>query len=536
MSFGADLKNHVPAIIEHVGEGIQSLNQMRNFVRDRSHIEREYAQKLENLAKKYKPASKSRSGESAADDNDWNDSASTCLAAWTTLVSQTEQISKSRFQLVDCINNTIIESIKAIISRKEDARKKDKAKQAYDESCVEIENIRAKIDKGTGDQDKYQKQLDAAILECGNRKNLYILAIGVANAERAKYFEEDMPKLSDHYNTVLGASRKIDPAVDSSEFIRSAIGTGDPGETAANVRFSFIPWNGGSNAAEAIVDRDSNLTTGDSDIIFLNNRLIKDRKQLDTITNELSRRSGEADDLKSKLLMESLRNITLQTTQMVKIKSEIEVIIQNIGDEGLTTTGHDFKSCSFTIPTTCDFCNNTIWGLSKQGFTCRACGFNCHAKCEMKIAPNCSLVRGKIDRQPSFVKSQSSLVQSKQQTKDKARNLSFGSSMAANSPNIPVHAAPSLQTSPSSSLSTVRALYSYDSQFPDELSIVEGETLSIIGSKVVALYDFTGVDDKELNLKQGDMIQVINKDENGWWEGVLNQKTGIFPANYVGPN
>ncbi|KAL0072954.1 hypothetical protein F4703DRAFT_1901465 [Phycomyces blakesleeanus] len=521
MSFGTDLKNHAPAIIEHVGDGIQSLNQMRNFARDRSHIEREYAQKLESLAKKYKQNSRSRSNDLATNDNDWNDSPSTCLATWNTLIAQTEQVSKARFQL----------SIKAIISRKEDARKKhiafyqrlksdreksytekDKAKQAYDDSCAEIEIIKAKIDKGTGDQDKYQKQLDIAMSECGNRKNLYILALGVANAERAKYFEEDMPKLADYLEKlndsrilalqdifiryidceVQALSTSLDHHNITLAFIRSAIGTGDPGETAANVRFSYIPWNGGVNAAEAIVDRDSNLTTNESDIIFLNNRLIKDKKQLDTITNELSRYSSEADELKYRvdaiqskgsleydkameLLMESLRNITLQTTQMVKVKSEIEVIVQNIGDEGLKTTGHDFKPVHSQFPTTCDLCSNTIWGLSKQGFTCRACGFNCHAKCEMKITPNCSLVL--------FCKSQPFLSQGKQQSKEKTRNLSFGSSMGITPANISSNTNPILQVNDPASLPTVRALYSYHSQSPDELSIVEGDSLSIVGSK-----------------------------------------------------
>ncbi|CAG8719947.1 16310_t:CDS:2, partial [Racocetra fulgida] len=32
---------------------------------------------------------------------------------------------------------------------------------------------------------------------------------------------------------------------------------------------------------------------------------------------------------------------------------------------------HNFKNAAFTIPTTCDLCQNTIWGIAKQGFTCK---------------------------------------------------------------------------------------------------------------------------------------------------------------------
>lgn len=40
-------------------------------------------------------------------------------------------------------------------------------------------------------------------------------------------------------------------------------------------------------------------------------------------------------------------------------------------DIGNDAQSHDFKSASFTIPTTCDLCQATIWGIAKQGFTCK---------------------------------------------------------------------------------------------------------------------------------------------------------------------
>lgn len=37
----------------------------------------------------------------------------------------------------------------------------------------------------------------------------------------------------------------------------------------------------------------------------------------------------------------------------------------------------------------------------------------------------------------------------------------------------------------------------------------------------------------ELNLKVGDLINVICEEEEGWWRGVLHGKEGVFPSNFV---
>lgn len=48
---------------------------------------------------------------------------------------------------------------------------------------------------------------------------------------------------------------KLDPAVDAGVFMRSAMGNVDASERAANVQFTFMPWNGGAHAADTIIDR-----------------------------------------------------------------------------------------------------------------------------------------------------------------------------------------------------------------------------------------------------------------------------------------
>jgi len=34
-------------------------------------------------------------------------------------------------------------------------------------------------------------------------------------------------------------------------------------------------------------------------------------------------------------------------------------------------------------------------------------------------------------------------------------------------------------------------------------------------------------------LKKGDIVIVTQKEDGGWWEGTLKEKTGWFPSNYV---
>lgn len=73
------------------------------------------------------------------------------------------------------------------------------------------------------------------------------------------------------------------------------------------------------------------------------------------------------------------------------------------GDEG-EQHPHTFKSSSFSIPTQCVYCKastsvarryklctltcriqSSIWGLSKQGKSCKDCGISVHSKCELKV-------------------------------------------------------------------------------------------------------------------------------------------------------
>lgn len=56
------------------------------------------------------------------------------------------------------------------------------------------------------------------------------------------------------------------------------------------------------------------------------------------------------------------------------------------------------------------------------------------------------------------------------------------------------------------------------------------------GKKVeyaIALYDNEVDDEEELAFTQGQRIEVLEKDDSGWYKGRLDGRVGLFPINYV---
>lgn len=49
----------------------------------------------------------------------------------------------------------------------------------------------------------------------------------------------------------------------------------------------------------------------------------------------------------------------------------------------------------------------------------------------------------------------------------------------------------------------------------------------------VALYDFDKEREEDLEFKRGDIIEILEKNESGWWIGRVNDKIGTFPFNFV---
>lgn len=48
-----------------------------------------------------------------------------------------------------------------------------------------------------------------------------------------------------------------------------------------------------------------------------------------------------------------------------------------------------------------------------------------------------------------------------------------------------------------------------------------------------AIYDYTAPDENELSFRKSDILEVIDRQESGWWDSMLGDFRGWIPSNYV---
>lgn len=54
-----------------------------------------------------------------------------------------------------------------------------------------------------------------------------------------------------------------------------------------------------------------------------------------------------------------------------------------------------------------------------------------------------------------------------------------------------------------------------------------------VNRRCKVVYSYKQNNNDELNLGVGDVIEVLEEVEEGWWRGRLNSNTGVFPSNFV---
>lgn len=309
-------------------------------------------------------------------------------------------------------------------------------------------NKKEKAESHDKHRERAIKDFEAREEDMGNGKNLYLISIASANKSKTNFYEVDLVSIQDHYQFLLALSNNrlmnsltkaygvlethhqelgasfgglittaengFKPEVDQKEFIEA-----NRKKWEEPRDWEFEPCVGFFDNPDPSVSESSK--------VFLQNKLLRARKKLRELKPlvETKRREiaglenlreayerqeglGDGDEVMevssknerrvkrnvelnfSSLLQQNLldcsRQLLSHQTMIVLLETEVECIISAIGDDEGEARPHRFKPASFTIPTTCNFCEGTIWGIAKQGFVCKPCGYTVHSKCEMKVS------------------------------------------------------------------------------------------------------------------------------------------------------
>ncbi|KAI0100127.1 hypothetical protein GGR51DRAFT_371877 [Nemania sp. FL0031] len=447
-TFGAELKDGFKPANTWVANGIAWLDDIQNFYRERSALEKEHSARLNALAKKYfeKKTKKSTSlsvGDTPAMTPGSLENAS--LTIWNTHLTTLEARADEHERYGNELIHKVADPLKYYATKFEELRKRHsdyaakleaerdssyadlrKVKGKYDTVCQEVESRRKKsessFDKARA-QSNYQQQLQ----EMNNMKNTYLIAINVTNKQKEKYYHEFIPEVMDSLqdlsefrtiklNTIWTTAASLEatmltqsnsmmdhlsqeiarnqPHLDSMMYIRHNMGAfQEPADRA------FEP--------SPVWHDDDAMVTDEPAKIFLRNVLNKSKGQLGDLRREVDKKRREVEAVKR--LKQSVRAGTEKKDEVVvvthlsalqedlhqvdrkRLTAEVETstITSAVGDVTLGAKNHNFKPQTFMVPTNCDLCGERMWGLPAKGFDCRDCGYTCHSKCEMKVPAEC---------------------------------------------------------------------------------------------------------------------------------------------------
>jgi len=51
--------------------------------------------------------------------------------------------------------------------------------------------------------------------------------------------------------------------------------------------------------------------------------------------------------------------------------------------------------------------------------------------------------------------------------------------------------------------------------------------------KAKVIFEYNASQEDELTLAVGDIVKIIDQSDDGWWEGELNGKHGMFPESLL---
>ncbi|KAL7751571.1 Protein BZZ1 [Sorochytrium milnesiophthora] len=603
LTYGQSLRDALPLVSNHIANGLQFMHDFREFVKERSAVEREYAKNLDALVRRHSVRVEKRMrdlslGTLVPPGKD-EECYSTAMQAWATVLIKTEAIGKERAQFADRLLSEVsgevlwynadtchladvqgtADKTKVTIQRKEEARKKHIAFAA----------------KLTSDRDKLLAEKD---------KNNYLIALSTANTTKKSFYCEEIPWIMDelqdleyrrldNMKAILGDLVRIDAEMATTtcqlvEALKPSVDQIQPDKdihlfVKTNQRdwtepadFTFDPTHLWRDTNEFVKDDQTKVVLQNQRAKVLKKKkgvlveLDEYNKIVDGLTKmynayKTNARLGDFEEIKEQMV-HTLRSAVMAQSAIRRYDAQLPLLEAAIGGRDNEQLMHTLKTASFAIPVPCDVCSGKIWGMGKVGLTCSACGFHCHAKCELKVPSNCmgeqmdtleapddspttswtptkrepseAALSTISPTKPSPLRENSNLESSSFHDLTVSRNVGSTNELGSYLPSLSMNdlkldLGSSLNLSPSpESKSPTEATQSRARKVVGKTSRSPSPTRPVI--KAAVLYDYSPANSDELQVSCDEVVTVVDPDDGSGWTkvtGVLG--TGLIPAAYV---
>ncbi|KAH9011660.1 hypothetical protein EDB85DRAFT_2076883 [Lactarius pseudohatsudake] len=557
---------------------------IRELYRERATIERDYAAKLMVLAQKAVEKKNKKMALAVVGDEpseQWNDDTlveSTLENAYSKIIASFVNSQQEHLSLADDLNVQVVGVLTSLARKNEGHRKKqaqfyqkvladtdriysDRSK--YDEECAEVETYRQKQERAQDDKhsSRAAKQYQQQIVDMHNAKNLYIMSTTIANNVKDRLFTEDLARIENKHiqsnyitNVVTVLQHAQALQLSHHDALKNQASVVGVALTEINCKKDQAVFEHCASVGEVSVEGGAK--------VFLQNKLQRSRAKLQ--------------ELKPLLEGKDAHRPALSPPTCIRERGGGKQC-----DEG-SQRPHSFKSSSFTIPTECGYCATSIWGLSKQGKTCKACGLSVHSKCELKKVTDSESVSSSS---PTLSRSSSRGEAAFRSTRIEDLTLTCSPASSTVLPTASSFTQSAILTIPEAEFPVVRVVYDFTPTSPFELAVHEGASVRVVeeddgsgwvkvvdedggrglvpasyieaadatpvpgsgaeqstgsGQFVRGLYDYRSQGPDELDVSEGARIELTSGASggrnyaDGWWEGIdaLGRK-GIFPSNYV---
>lgn len=592
-----------------MGNNVQFLTDVEQFYRQRAQIEKDYASQLQKLSSEFlKKKANRTTNVSVGDEPKFTPGSleSATLVTWTELLSKTEVVAKTHDNFGSELNIKVADQVLSL-QRQADAmqqrigqfytgtllKKKEevfndvsKAKKAYDETCTSMEATRAKSEK-SGNKDKYQAKSHEKETEMNISKNNYLLKINVANRIKDKFYYQDVPEILDllqdvnefktlQFNKLLKLASNAEISknnrnVKSMEAIISVISENKPQlDTSMFIKHNVSEWKEQQDfyyIPSSIWHDDEQFISGNDEVQALKRTLAlahktlgkyedgleSQRERLNSLSSSKTEAKGkEVDDFEFKPSMDSVNAYLATLSQFivdenlkVAAQVEIETIENNAGDKDLSI-------------------DNLQVSTKKRGFLSRLTG----GSSQKQVVHDTTQDNHDMFDDSKSIRSAKSHHSS---------SFKLGSLLRPRNTSVS-----SVTTQTMTSLQAT-ALYAYQAQGDDEISMQAGESFAVItpddgsgwteisthgeqglvptsyvqvntvtttsekkkGPEVtprkgarkvqycVAKFSYTAEEPNELSIEEGDRIEIVKPDDGGWTLGDIGGRSGLFPTSYV---